>query len=340
MDSSDPTKPLKSFFINTARTNSTPKTPSGNSIQKIDFFKLTPKTTKNEILGSERSSPLSIFANDFRKTPNSLITPKIPPVKTFLLTENIEEDQEEHATEKIEDVKSSSRTGLDLVKEITKRTNEDAEEVRVVKWHDYSSKYGLGYALSNGAIGVFFNDGIKLVSNSEETFELIKRDSNKQDVQETHSFTDYPEEAHKRVLVFNHFKDHFKSAVPNPNRKGPFVYVKKWISTKNAVFFRMNNRVLQVNFKDESMLIMNSDAKRVVFVDTKGVKHIQSLEQASSSDNKDLAKRMKYTEDVLKQIWTVQTDNTTRKEKMTPRDLGINEDLNKQAFNSQPERVI
>jgi len=33
----------------------------------------------------------------------------------------------------------------------------------IKKWVDYSSKYGLGYMLTNGATGVFFNDSTKIV---------------------------------------------------------------------------------------------------------------------------------------------------------------------------------
>lgn len=33
----------------------------------------------------------------------------------------------------------------------------------VKKWVDYSSKYGLGYYLSNEVTGVFFNDSTKIV---------------------------------------------------------------------------------------------------------------------------------------------------------------------------------
>jgi polo-like kinase 1 len=36
-------------------------------------------------------------------------------------------------------------------------------EVWVKKWVDYSSKYGLGYYLSNEATGVFYNDSTKVV---------------------------------------------------------------------------------------------------------------------------------------------------------------------------------
>ena len=33
----------------------------------------------------------------------------------------------------------------------------------VRKWVDYSAKYGLGYTLSNGSCGVYFNDNSKMV---------------------------------------------------------------------------------------------------------------------------------------------------------------------------------
>lgn len=36
-------------------------------------------------------------------------------------------------------------------------------EVWVKKWVDYSTKYGLGYLLSNNTMGVFYNDSTKLI---------------------------------------------------------------------------------------------------------------------------------------------------------------------------------
>ena len=35
--------------------------------------------------------------------------------------------------------------------------------VFVKKWVDYSSKYGLGYLLSNGTTGIYFNDSTKMI---------------------------------------------------------------------------------------------------------------------------------------------------------------------------------
>jgi polo-like kinase 1 len=45
----------------------------------------------------------------------------------------------------------------------TPNTGVKDNEVWVKKWVDYSSKYGLGYYLSNEATGVYFNDSTKIV---------------------------------------------------------------------------------------------------------------------------------------------------------------------------------
>lgn len=37
------------------------------------------------------------------------------------------------------------------------------------QWVDYSNKYGLGYSLNNGTIGVFFNDMTKMMIDPSGT---------------------------------------------------------------------------------------------------------------------------------------------------------------------------
>jgi polo-like kinase 1 len=41
--------------------------------------------------------------------------------------------------------------------------------VWVTKWVDYSTKYGLGYVLSDQSAGVFFNDSTKIVVEHKGT---------------------------------------------------------------------------------------------------------------------------------------------------------------------------
>jgi POLO box duplicated region len=51
-----------------------------------------------------------------------------------------------------------------------------AQEVWITKWVDYSSKYGMGYLLINGATGVYFNDSTKIILSPCGTyFDYIER---------------------------------------------------------------------------------------------------------------------------------------------------------------------
>jgi polo-like kinase 1 len=69
-------------------------------------------------------------------------------------------------------------------------------EVWVKKWVDYSTKYGLGYYLSNEATGVFFNDSTKIVldPNGHHLDYMERRSSDRQDVGTEYTLTEYPKE--------------------------------------------------------------------------------------------------------------------------------------------------
>jgi polo-like kinase 1 len=87
-----------------------------------------------------------------------------------------------------------------------------APDVWVKKWVDYSSKYGLGYLLSNNQTGVFFNDSTKVILDNSTNFENSQKflyferkqlngTGEKQDVMQTHSLSDYPKDLSKKVTL-------------------------------------------------------------------------------------------------------------------------------------------
>jgi polo-like kinase 1 len=86
-------------------------------------------------------------------------------------------------------------------------------DVWVKKWVDYSSKYGLGYLLSNKATGVFFNDSTKIVLDpGAHHFDYYeRRSSDKKDVGKEHTLTDYPKELAKKVTLLQHFRSYLES---------------------------------------------------------------------------------------------------------------------------------
>jgi polo-like kinase 1 len=84
--------------------------------------------------------------------------------------------------------------------------------VWIKKWVDYSSKYGLGYLLSNNATGVFFNDSTKIVldnitmaATTTGKFYYYERKAvsatEKQDVMSTYSLGDFPKDLQKKVTL-------------------------------------------------------------------------------------------------------------------------------------------
>jgi len=180
-------------------------------------------------------------------------------------------------------------------------------EVWVKKWVDYSSKYGLGYLLSNGLTGVFFNDSTKIILDPKtSTFEYMeRRPTDKQDIVNNYTLTEYPKELQKKVTLLQHFRSYLegdaKDSQPEEeqNEKPSTIYVKKWMKTRHAIMFRLSNKIVQVNFTDKTEIILSSENKIVTYVNKKGERSNYPLATALESNNNEMAKRLKYTKEIL-----------------------------------------
>ncbi len=210
----------------------------------------------------------------------------------------------------------------------TNNQNLQGAEIWVKKWVDYSSKYGLGYLLSNGFTGVFFNDSSKIILNPVGwAFNYIeRRQSDKQEIISSHFLTDYPKELQKKVTLLQHFRSYLegdntigsdigKGGVVNnttgadntdtKNNDGEskktqsFVYVKKWMRTKHAIMFRLSNKIVQVCFQDHTEIILSSESRVVTYVNKKMERLTYPLSNALESNNSEMTKRLKYTKDIL-----------------------------------------
>jgi polo-like kinase 1 len=100
-----------------------------------------------------------------------LSTLACPPSKNYLMqfssnTEDLEEeDKTKEAFDNLSNIKAENQGGI--VSHIPANSMNQGsllkQDIYVKKWVDYSSKYGLGYLLSNGSSGVFFNDCTKII---------------------------------------------------------------------------------------------------------------------------------------------------------------------------------
>jgi polo-like kinase 1 len=192
------------------------------------------------------------------------------------------------------------------------------KEVWVKKWVDYSTKYGLGYYLSNDATGVFFNDSTKIIldPNGHHFDYMERRSSDRQDYGKEYNLVEYPKELQKKVTLLQHFwsylegNEKYKNLM-DKNQAGKndgttnerivkdVVYVKKWMRTRHAIMFRLSNKVVQVNFQDRTEIMLSSETKVVTYVDKKGERTTYPLNTAMESSNLEMVKRLKYTKDIL-----------------------------------------
>lgn len=184
-------------------------------------------------------------------------------------------------------------------------------EIWVKKWVDYSSKYGLGYLLSNGATGVYFNDSSKLVLNANgNMFHYFeRRGTDRQERVFVHFLTDYPKELQKKVTLLQHFRSYLETdsrqitAVEDQQASPDApVYIKKWMRTRHAILFRLTNKIVQVNFQDHTEIILSSETKTVTYVNKVGERSTYPLQTALESTNAEMSKRLKYTKDILSQM--------------------------------------
>jgi polo-like kinase 1 len=190
-------------------------------------------------------------------------------------------------------------------------------EVWVKKWVDYSSKYGLGYYLSNEATGVFFNDSTKVVvdPNGFHFDYMERRSSDRQDVGKEYTLTEYPKDLQKKVTLLQHFRSYLEGSekpksdvaptqvegeeFPKVRKVKDVVYVKKWMRTRHAIMFRLSNKVVQVNFQDHTEIMLSSETKVVTYVNKKGERSTYPLSSAMESANLEMVKGLKYTKDIL-----------------------------------------
>ena len=197
---------------------------------------------------------------------------------------------------------------------LTATSNSNAmipSEVVVNKWIDYSTKYGLGYVLSNKNVGVLFNDFTKIIINPMGmNFMYIERKNNERiDIITQHSFNeDFNKDLQKKVTLIQHFKSYLlnedksnpiKKSESNNIQKDNLVYVKKWIRTKHAILFRLSNKIVQICFLDSTEIILKGESKMVTYINKKNEKLNYPLSTAMESDNKEMTKRLKYTKDIL-----------------------------------------
>jgi len=196
----------------------------------------------------------------------------------------------------------------------------------VSRYVDYTSKYGLGFLLNDGSSGVYFNDSTKTVLEAEgDGFQYIERKKQTAEsprraepVITSHSLTSYPDDLQKKVTLLKHFRNYlieqqrktgegdYDECMMSPGgrsrRNHAMVYLKKWVRTKHAIFFRLSDSTVQIVFYDHTEVLLTSDERHITYVDKNRHRNTYYLTDELVGCNPEIAKRLKYTKEILQQL--------------------------------------
>jgi polo-like kinase 1 len=223
---------------------------------------------------------------------------------------------------------ANSRKGSYRAHSLQQVSSQNGPQKWVIRYVDYTSKYGLGFLLNDGGSGVYFNDSTKTALESEgDCFQYIERKRDEKNAStsrrpettiDTYTLVSYPEALKKKVTLLTHFRNYLidqqKKAAEEHHDKGPLffgsaktadgdlIYVKKWVQTKHAILFRLSDQTIQVVFYDQTEVLLTPDTRFVTYVDKSRVRATYCLTDDLVGTSSEIEKRLKYTKEIVSQL--------------------------------------
>mgnify|MGYP000252294770 CR=1 FL=1 len=151
---------------------------------------------------------------------NTIISGESRPMTTY----NTKISGKDTKTESMSNRDFNNKNVYQSVNKEGDQANLKTPEIWVKKWVDFSSKYGLGYSLTDGCTGVFFNDSSKIILDINGiNFNYIERGPDKQEKFNAHTLNKYPEDLEKKVKLLRYFKSYLDG---DQNTQKPDVEIK------------------------------------------------------------------------------------------------------------------
>ena len=215
---------------------------------------------------------------------------------------------------------------------------------KISKYFDYSSKFGFVYFINNTHIGICFNDYSNILRhmNKDQNEQDLANTNNydyiylEKNAQSSQNFDEIELENYLaskntskeiikkfeifKVMVNKHLKDFeevkkqkFINNATTYNNDGvvnKLFFVKKFLISKNAILFRLSNKLIQIFFSDNTEVTFSTETTDFMFKNKKGEEEQESIQNAMSGDDNDLIKKIKVAKNLL--IYFVKTHKTSK----------------------------
>lgn len=143
----------------------------------------------------------------------------------------------------------------------------------ISKWVDYSDKYGIGYNLSDGSVGVLFNDATRLLMNeNEKNMQYIDKHNH----ESFFTIDKTPEKLNKKKTLLEYFHNYMSEnllkagsgVTPQPQDSARLPFLRAWFRTREAIVLHLNIGILQINFfQDHTKVIICPKMEAVTYID-------------------------------------------------------------------------
>lgn len=199
-------------------------------------------------------------------------------------------------------------------------------KVFIVSWVDFSHKYGMGYALTDGSVGVRYNDSTSIIVSPDKAHldYVAPRRHGAVYVRKNHSAEDAPEELAEKMYLLNHFESYIMNRLygdydytyEDHLKTTGMDFVQKYLRMKHVVVFMMSSEVIQFNFYDHSKVILSSQGLSISHIDKHHnlttwtlsevmmieLRGVHSLDPETAKTHQRLLQKLKYCKEVLVSI--------------------------------------
>ena len=210
----------------------------------------------------------------------------------------------------------------DSIKNLNEIKNKNIKEIDIIdiyvkKYYDYFEKYGIGYILNNGFIGVFYRDRTKMILNTKKNkYKYIEKN---REVTNKFRKNNCPENLINKMNILNEFKKSLIKSIENEkeikisdkeetkineeineeeedNDEIDFIYVENVIFDKYFIFFKLSNQTQHFFFDDKVQMIMSCKVLTYKYINDKKEEQITNfyLKDVLNNPIKELIKRYNY----------------------------------------------
>ena len=209
--------------------------------------------------------------------------------------------------------------------------------IRISKYFDYSSKFGFVYFINNTHIGICFNDFSNIIKsvpeslnekceylyyekdgqpytplNDEELSNYLKNENTSKDI--IKKFEIFKRIVEKHQKDFDDLRELKNEFIPinynNNEGYNKVFFIKKFLISKNAVLFRLSNKLIQIFFKDNTEVSFSTETTKFIYINQDGKEINRDIQDAINGNDKDLINKIKISKNML--IYFVKTHKSKK----------------------------